>query len=65
MIEKEVEQEEMRAKSGGSSSRGKKRVIEEVQKADKAGKISRSSTPASAGGSAANVTKRPSKKKKT
>ncbi|KAF8484763.1 P-loop containing nucleoside triphosphate hydrolase protein [Russula ochroleuca] len=65
MIEKEAEQEEIRAKSGGSSSRGKqKRVIEEVQKADKADKISRSSTPASAGG-AGNPAKRPSKKKRT
>ncbi|KAI9508946.1 SNF2 family N-terminal domain-containing protein [Russula earlei] len=78
MIEKEAEQEEMRAKSGGSSSRGKsadasmveqKRVIEEVQKADKVDKISRSSTPASAnasaGGGASGPAKRPSKKKKT
>ncbi|KAI9448032.1 SNF2 family N-terminal domain-containing protein [Lactarius indigo] len=64
MIEKEAEQEEIRAKSGGSSSRGKKRVIEEVQKADK---ISRASTPASASAnaSAGGPTKRPSKKKKT
>ncbi|KAH9179701.1 SNF2 family N-terminal domain-containing protein [Lactarius sanguifluus] len=64
MIEKEAEQEEIRAKSGGSSSRGKKRVIEEVQKADK---ISRASTPASASAnaSAGGPAKRPSKKKKT
>ncbi|KAI0304101.1 SNF2 family N-terminal domain-containing protein [Russula brevipes] len=60
MIEKEAEQEEVRTKSGGSSSRGKqKRVIEEVQKADKVDKVSRSSTPASAnasaGGGPANV----------
>ncbi|KAH8999110.1 P-loop containing nucleoside triphosphate hydrolase protein [Lactarius akahatsu] len=49
---------------GGSSSRGKKRVIEEVQKADK---ISRASTPASASAnaSAGGPAKRPSKKKKT
>ncbi|KAF8266870.1 SNF2 family DNA-dependent ATPase [Lactarius quietus] len=65
MIEKEAEQEEIRAKSGGSSSRGKKRVIEEVQKADKADKISRSSTPASASANAGGAAKRPSKKKKT
>ncbi|KAN0132684.1 SNF2 family N-terminal domain containing protein [Lactarius tabidus] len=64
MIEKEAEQEEIRAKSGGSSSRGKKRVIEEVQKADK---VSRSSTPASASANAGagGPAKRPSKKKKT
>jgi len=69
MIEKEAEQEEIRAKSGGSSSRGKKRVIDEVQKADKVDKISRASTPtsasASAGGGAGGSAKRPSKKKKT
>ncbi|KAI0005017.1 SNF2 family DNA-dependent ATPase [Russula compacta] len=65
MIEKEAEQEEMRAKSGGSSSRGKKRLIEEVQKADKVDKVSRSSTPASAGGGTSGPAKRPSKKKKT
>ena len=84
MIEKEAEQEEIRAKSGGSSSRGKvrcvenvkwakradgfvgqKRVIEEVQKADKADKVSRSSTPASASANAGGPAKRPSKKKKT
>ncbi|KAI0268255.1 SNF2 family N-terminal domain-containing protein [Gloeopeniophorella convolvens] len=65
MIEKEAEQEEARTKTGGSSSRGKKRVIEEVQKADKADKVSRSSTPASASASASGTTKRPTKKKKT
>jgi len=65
MIEKEAEQEEIRAKSSGSSSRGKKRVIEEVQKADKADKVSRASTPASANANAGGPAKRPSKKKKT
>ncbi|KAI0066748.1 hypothetical protein BV25DRAFT_1972636 [Artomyces pyxidatus] len=61
MIEKEAEtkQEEMKAKVGGSSSRGKKRGIEEVQKMEK---DSRASTPASVTPAAS---KRPSKKKKT
>ncbi|ESK92420.1 chromatin remodelling complex atpase chain isw1 [Moniliophthora roreri MCA 2997] len=60
MIEKEAEakqQEEMKNKGG---SKGKKRGIEEVQKADK--KESRPSTPTN--GSAASA-KRPAKKKKT
>ncbi|KAI0049929.1 hypothetical protein FA95DRAFT_1514892 [Auriscalpium vulgare] len=57
MIEKEVETKPEEVKVTGSSSRGKKRGIDEVK-----AEASRASTPASA---TPGATKRPSKKKKT
>ncbi|THH20191.1 hypothetical protein EW146_g1134 [Bondarzewia mesenterica] len=62
MIEKEAETKLEEIKVKGSSSRGKKRGIEELQKSEK---VSRSSTPASATPASSAPAKRPYKKKKT